>query len=108
MNSYKGFTVEHALGSVGQGWATIIKELWAKKSEGVRVTGIKEKYGSLRIYFDAPTREEYDAFELLAEAAEFQSETTCEFCGKPGVIREGGWLKCTCEEHKDWMTIKRT
>lgn len=58
-----------------------------------RAAQVKEKFGSLSFYmthyldeFDDPIRE-----------AEAKSMITCEYCGKIGKIRVGGWMVTLCD-----------
>lgn len=61
---------------------------------------VKEKFGSGRFYYSGGGRYDETAFRLVGEF-ENASSMTCEACGKPGRIREGGWLKCRCECHEE-------
>jgi hypothetical protein len=56
---------------------------------------MKEKYGTLRAYFHNTT----DEMEDIIQEAELLSETTCEQCGRQGVIRGNGWLYTACDDH---------
>jgi len=60
-----------------------------------RPVQIKEKFGSLRAYFDNTTKE----MNALISEAENKSYTICEECGQEGKIRKGGWIRCLCDEH---------
>ena len=81
----------------GDGWFNIIDALCAElKDRNVVATQVKEKFGSLRFYYDGGDEECY----CLISLAERLSEVTCEVCGKPGEIdNNAGWLKCLCPEH---------
>jgi hypothetical protein len=83
---------------------------------------IKEKYGTLRIYYHTIIPE-FDDYNEISENrdiiskiynkvdnyvqgaigfAEFLSSITCEVTGKPGKVRaKGGWLKAVCDEIAD-------
>lgn len=56
---------------------------------------VKEKFATLRFYMTSATDEMYD----LISKAEARSSKTCEVCGQPGVLRQGGWLQTLCDEH---------
>ena len=84
-------TREHAKGIVGQGWASLIDEVYDQLSETDRVYDVKEKWGGLRISIWGSER----ALDL-AEAAEDKSFEVCEFCGRPGKPRRGAWIKTLC------------
>ena len=85
----------------GDGWFDIINELSRKiialdKQSGTTTEAVqvKEKFGTLRFYVDFGTDEVFEAIE----EAERKSAVTCELCGKPGMLRRGGWLKVKCDE----------
>lgn len=59
----------------------------------VRVTQVKEKFGSLRFYVDNGSPEVYSVITM----AEMMSSRTCETCGSPGTRRSGGWVKVRCD-----------
>ena len=80
----------------GPGWYKLIRPvLDACTAEGVKITQIKEKYGTLRIYTGSAS----DKIYSLIDAAERQSEFTCETCGEPGKLREYGWVYTSCDLH---------
>lgn len=56
---------------------------------------VKEKYGTLRFYMDCTT----DEMQEWISEAERQTETTCEKCGEPGVLRGPGWYFTACKAH---------
>lgn len=83
--------------SVGDGWQPIIKpviDLCIKN--GVRISQIKEKFGSLRFYTESVPP---PAIATAIRQAEQQCDVTCEQCGKPGTLRNEGWMKTACDEH---------
>jgi len=59
-----------------------------------RASQVKEKFGTLRFYMTTGSNEMYN----LIDEAEKESAKTCEFCGKPGKLRSGGWLLTLCDE----------
>ena len=86
------------------GWFNIINMLcrniqsrlnWQKEIPQVVVTQVKEKFGSLRFYYDGG--DQY--ISGLVDMAEAISEVTCEVCGEPGEARQVGWHKVLCETH---------
>lgn len=91
--------------SCGDGWYTILEELCEKlKDMPISFAQIKEKFGTLRVYFDVDhkraeelTDEKEDALWAFLREAEEKSAKTCEACGKPGKAREGGWIKVLCD-----------
>ena len=91
----------------GDGWFALLLEVtrileWHNSNlvrDGkppVEAAQVKEKYGGLRFYLD----NEDDFANGVIRLAELIAEKTCDVCGAPGIIREGGWLACRCEEHK--------
>lgn len=57
-------------------------------------TQIKEKFGTLRLYFDGGDEYIHSVFS----EAETLSETTCESCGsEQGVQRTKGWMRTLCD-----------
>lgn len=65
--------------------------------EQVVVAQIKEKFGGLRFYYDGGD----SAVDGMVRMAESWAARTCEECGKPGVRRDGGWIKNLCDEHHE-------
>jgi hypothetical protein len=63
----------------------------------VRLTDIKEKFGTLNLYYmggDDYTDGVFDLAQLL-------SGHTCEMCGKPGTLStDRGWMVTRCTECK--------
>lgn len=83
----------------GDGWEPIIRracEKLANNCPDLRFDCIKEKFGGLRLYTLGGAPEE--AWDIIA-AAEQESYTTCERCGKPGDMRDGGWIQTLCDAH---------
>ena len=65
------------------------------KFSPVTATQVKEKYGTLRFYYNGGD----DYIDGVVSMAETISAKTCETCGAPGELREGGWLRTLCDEH---------
>lgn len=91
----------------GPGWLPLVAEaasrieplinaLPEEEQENCYVVQTKEKWGGLRIYLSCGT----DAMYNILSEIEEKSYQTCEECGKPGILRQQGWWKTTCEEHK--------
>lgn len=87
----------------GDGWFGLIwdlceeidKMLKANNVEGFEVIQVKEKLGGLRFYCNNSTKE----IDQAINKAEEKSYTICEVCGKPGKLRNDGWLSTLCAEH---------
>jgi hypothetical protein len=65
----------------------------------VTASQVKEKFGQLRFYSDAPRTltERQSAYIAMAVAL---SGVTCEVCGAPGLLKEHQrWLSTRCEKH---------
>lgn len=77
---------------------------------GIKVYQIKEKFGTLRIYYDFNNgfvnEEDYpeiqkdviqDAVSKLIHDAEDKSAITCEICGRKGELRnDSNWIQTKC------------
>lgn len=87
--------LKEAKQQVGKGWHKLLKRAYKAKPEGTEITGVKEKWGSLRIDADYVTDEYSDFLWDL----ENESTTVCEVCGKPGTTVGGGWVKTLCAKH---------
>lgn len=61
----------------------------------VVATQVKEKFGSLRFYFDGGD----DEIWAMVGFAEIISGRTCEQCGAPGKTVGKGWIKTLCSNH---------
>lgn len=104
-------TIKHT--ECGDGWYPIINALcdniqahtnWWNTNrkerpivEQVVVDQCKEKFGTLRFYYEGG--DEY--IKGLVSMAESLSEVTCEVCGNPGKRRAGGWIKTLCDHHHE-------
>jgi hypothetical protein len=56
---------------------------------------VKEKYGTLRFYYDGGD----DYIQGLVALAESMSSCTCEECGAPGTTDGMGWIRTLCKTH---------
>jgi NTP pyrophosphohydrolases containing a Zn-finger, probably nucleic-acid-binding len=77
---------------VGRGWATLIERIFDNLPEAAQVLDVKEKFGALRVSVFGGN----EAFSRLVQAVQVESTKTCEKCGEPGVLRQGGWTKTLC------------
>jgi hypothetical protein len=93
--------------TVGDGWRELVEKAIDRIEEAgngrIRINQIKEKYGSLRLYFDTLqglTREQMAAVEDAVALAKARSECTCERCGAQGLLYgDGAWLLTACLQH---------
>lgn len=104
-------TIKHT--ECGDGWYPIINALcgniqvhidWWNTNrkdrpvvEQVVVEQAKEKFGTLRFYYEGGD----DYIRGLVTQAESLSEVTCEVCGDRGSLRTGRWLKTLCDHHHE-------
>lgn len=82
---------------VGPGWRPLVaRAVAAIEAAGGEVEQVKEKFGTLRVYYCGPDVPEINAIERV-------SALTCETCGAPGRMRTRGyWLMTRC----DWCFDK--
>lgn len=94
--------------SHGDGWFDLIWELLEKLEPAVeanfQVVQVKEKFGTLRFYYEGSHVGRL--YELVREAEE-KSGVTCETCGQEGTLRGGGWLRTLCQTHHEERDIER-
>lgn len=97
----------------GSGWYAIIHELLGllddvqqRTGKAVWISQIKQKYGTLRLYFQAPVESiEEDMLELVAE---YFSSNVCDVCGEPGAINPADdWLAVRCDEHRQGIDFDK-
>ena len=62
----------------------------------VTIAQIKEKFGTLRFYYDGGD----DVIGGMVSMAESMSAFTCEECGDAGEGRNGGWVRTLCDKHE--------
>ena len=70
----------------------------AKYVDKFRFAQIKEKYGSLRLYYNGVPEEIYNEIEAWETKYEELSEKTCIHCGKPAKYISIGWISPWCED----------
>jgi hypothetical protein len=88
----------------GDGWYNILDKLCADiqaycdyhypNVHQVIAMQVKEKFGGLRFYIYGGD----DYIDKLISNAEEESYRTCEITGKPGKLRDTGWMKTLCDE----------
>lgn len=115
--AFPGVSLESARAAVGPGWQPLAEHAWyAVHRGGGRVRQVKEKFGTLRAYYDRVAPEaEVNLRERIAELVQ-ESERICEWCGAPGKLRDREyagslpanaerrlwWYKTLCDHHA-WM-----
>ena len=102
------------------GWTDLIYELGKDITELCELTNcelpmiqqIKEKFGTLRFYYNTLNSQYPEIVEksinALVRQAESKSANVCEICGKYGETRTNGIVFTSCDEHKleNSMTIE--
>lgn len=99
--------------TTGDGWYEILRKASQEITEVIErkkldprlycFTQVKEKLGELRIYI---SRSDEDIQQVIYRATE-ASMTTCEDCGRPGLMYREGWLRTSCQKcQREWR--KRT
>jgi hypothetical protein len=89
--------------SHGDGWFNIIKNLVEDLSKiddelkSIKVIQIKEKFGTLRFYVECDKFIWKQVQDRIAKT-DIESETTCEICGKTGVLTTKGWWSVRCNK----------
>jgi hypothetical protein len=94
---------------VGEGWRDLLQRACARIRAVIQADGgtfhatqIKEKYGTLRFYWEGALSPEADAkVEEAIDLAEARSTSTCEICGELGRLHGPGWLTTRCVAHAE-------
>ena len=68
------------------------------QDDQLRVAQTKEKFGGLRFYVDDIPEECHEIIEGAIWQTERTSFKTCQDCGEPGRVRDGGWVLTLCDE----------
>lgn len=97
-----GITRDEAKRMVGTGWSSLVDEVYDALPADAVVSDVKEKFGSMRVYWYGGTLEQLDAVEAICR----KSYTICETCGQLGRPRNGGWILTLCDAHAE--TQERT
>jgi hypothetical protein len=97
--------------TVGDGWRDLLDRALARIAAAVareggeseiKIAQIKEKYGTLRLYFDGSklTDKALAKVHEAIDLAEARSACTCEECGAEGRLYDrGGWYLTRCPDH---------
>lgn len=100
--------VAQASPECGEGWRDLLERACVRIRAAVQAGGgsfkatqIKEKFGTLRFYWDGPLSPEAAArVDDAIDLAEARSACTCETCGAPGrLFADRGWLATACDLH---------
>lgn len=95
--------------AIGKGWWPLIEKLSEtiqshidhQQKQGndcpqVIVQQVKEKFGTLRFYYDGGD----DFIHGASWLAESMTGMLCEECGGLGKTRSGGWVRTLCDVHE--------
>ena len=108
---YPQFLGESGPLSVADGWQDLLDRALARiaaavvgepADSGIRIVQIKEKYGTLRLYYDSRklSAEALGKAQEAVDLAEARSACTCEECGAEGRLYDrGGWYLTRCPDH---------
>lgn len=96
----------------GDGWFDILSDMCKKIAElnppSFEFQQIKEKFGTLRVYWGAGAGEHWDTIDKIVREAEDKSEVTCETCGEPGHCQSVvGWYVTMCDIHLEAYKVRR-
>lgn len=109
--TYPRFFRRGGFPSVGDGWRDLLERALARIMLALRagppeaqisIVQIKEKYGTLRLYYDSRSVPEraLAAVEEAVDLAEARSACTCEQCGNEGELHvRGDWYTTCCRDH---------
>jgi hypothetical protein len=120
-NAYPNFLKLTYGFEIGYGWLSIIESFLERASayqEHIRIVQIKEKFGTLRIYYEnkypeddddfVPNEEANNMIRNLVEEAEFKATITCFSCGtEQNVTRKRGFGYLCHNCHTDVTTKNR-
>ena len=93
---------------VPRGWVGSVNTITAALTNvapGFKVVQIKQKFGSLRYYYELPDDVSGETAAEVAEmvrAVEDAALTRCEICGAAGRLRKENpyWWRTLCDEHE--------
>jgi hypothetical protein len=107
--------VAQASPECGEGWRNLLERACARiraaaQADGgsFKATQIKEKYGTLRFYWEGALSPEADAeVEEIIDLAEARSACTCEVCGEEGRLYQSGcWMMTRCALHAEGRALE--
>ena len=107
--------------SIGKGWFNLIRNLcqdiddffgydMGHSIKGFKWVQIKEKFGTLRAYYDVKKLEGQGSEKLreIINKYEKLSAITCEECGDVGELRSAtGWYTTKCDKHYEELLKER-
>ena len=102
------FNLDHFLNEVPKGWHHLVKDTHNKILEidpEYRIRQIKEKFGTLRYYYEPASLHKFNEIDRIIRAAEAVSSVVCQKCGDLGATlrNKNGWYATLCESHwNEW------
>ena len=106
--------VAEASPECGEGWRDLLDRACARIRAVVHADGgsfkatqVKEKYATLRFYWEGALSPEADAkVEEIIDLAEARSACTCEVCGEEGRLYQSGcWMMTRCAVHAEGHAV---
>lgn len=86
------------------GWLPAVERLTEllERIGGVRCVQVKEKFGGLRYYVESEDETPIQSADReliygLIQVCEDACAVTCLYCGAPGTLRGGGWMRTLCD-----------
>ena len=79
----------------------LLNNLSKEEQDLFAVEQVKEKFGGLRYYYEAPKSID-GKIDKLVRDAEIKAYQTCEWCGASGKNEAyGGWMTTLCDKCRD-------
>jgi hypothetical protein len=106
--------VAQASPECGAGWRNLLERACARIRAAVQADGgsfkatqIKEKYATLRFYWEGALSPKADAqVDEIIDLAEARSACTCEVCGEEGRLYQSGyWMMTRCALHAEGRAV---
>jgi hypothetical protein len=106
--------VAQASPECGEGWRDLLERACTRIRAAVQADGgsfkatqIKEKYATLRFYWEGALSPKADApVDEIIDLAEARSACTCEVCGEEGRLYQSGcWMMTRCALHAEGRAV---
>lgn len=115
--TFGGRVLTPGLPQVGDGWRDLVETaigrvaaaLAADPNGSVAVNQIKEKFGTLRLYYQPRDLQPATsaAIKEAVDLAEARSACTCEECGAEGrLFNDSGWFATRCDIHRQGKPVR--
>ena len=87
-------------------WLPLIQEIFdfcEYNSYNIKVMQIKEKFGTLRFYYDVPMNKYRESLDQEIQKMCARTSDICQICGdSPAFEKSDGWISYRCEKHMDY------